>query len=402
VIHLHTKKPIANAAVSGRAPGVWWENAVYARTDAAGRYTLVGLANVDCELTFGVVGPAYLMLSRTVRPTPGLAPATLDMQMVKGTVVTGRVTDKVTGKPVRGGIRYATLSGNKHLLGLPGKDIHGQGAMSYSLDDDGRFRFVAPPGPGIIVVQAREQTAYPMARILPRDRGKPYLRKEGGLGEVFISSSSVFNPLSSYHAYRLIDPAVGAEKLSADVQLDPGKAVVGKVVGPDGKPFAGATVAGVVPLFEDPTTLKGDTFTVAAVLPEDNRTVAAVHAGNKLAGTVVVRGSGKPAPVLRLAPWGAITGRLVGPDGKPVTGAQVRLYYEDRAAERLQGRLGDGKVTTDVDGQFRHDVPFAGVGVDLTFSHKGKYLETRAPQRGLTVRAGETRALGDIAVTGED
>src|SRR5262249_6765779 len=33
-----TKKPLANAGVSARVRGGWWEGGVYARTDAAGRY----------------------------------------------------------------------------------------------------------------------------------------------------------------------------------------------------------------------------------------------------------------------------------------------------------------------------------------------------------------------------
>src|SRR5262249_51549780 len=151
----------------------------------------------------------------------------------------------------------------------------------------------------------------------------------------------------------------GAEKLTADLQLDPGKAVAGKVVGPDGKPFAGATLAGLGASFEKPAPLKGDTFTVQALLPNDVRTVAAVHLEKKLAGLVVVRAHAK-APVIRLAPWGAVTGRVVDQDSKPIAGVKVRLYYTDRAEANLYQRLKDGKeVTTDAAGSFRCDVPFA-------------------------------------------
>src|SRR5438132_1059792 len=179
---------------------------------------------------------------------------------------------------------------------------------------------------------------------------------------MFISSAGLYTPLMSYHGYRLIDPPVGTEKLTADLQLDPGKTVAGKVVGPDGKPFRGATVAGLAGTLEVPATLKDDTFTAAALLPEDSRTVAAVHAGKKLAGTVVVSGAASATPVVRLGKWGILTGRVVDHDGKPIAGVRVRLYFEDRAAALLHHHLaGDQSATTDAAGRFRCDVPFAGV-----------------------------------------
>jgi RNA polymerase sigma factor (sigma-70 family) len=396
-----TKKPIAGVAITGRVPEGWWELGVYTRTDAAGRFRLVGLPNANCELTFGSSKPTrYLMLSRSVPATEGLAPAKLDMPLVRGTLVTGRVTDRATGRPIKGNIRYATLSGNKHLLDLPGRDIHRDGSMTYDLDADGRFRFVAPPGPGIIVVQSAAwrgaEKPYPQARIRPEDQKKPYLRSGPGLGDRFITSRGTLHPLAGYHDYRVIEPALGAEALTADFQLDPGKSVAGKVVGPDGQPFAGATVVGLTGGFERPATLTGATFTASALRADDTRTVAAVHTG-KLGGAATARGDGKEAPVVRLAAWGAVTGRVMDAEGNPVAGAMVRLYFTDQAASDLHRHLTDGKpATTDSAGRFRCDVPFAGVGINLVVSHRGKFLNLDTPQRGLTVKAGETKALGDL------
>jgi RNA polymerase sigma factor (sigma-70 family) len=402
-----TKKPMANVAVSGHAARGWWEAGVYTKTDAAGRYRLVGLANVACEVGFGTAKPsAYLLLTKTVGPTLGLTPVTLDMPVVRGTVVTGRVTDGRTGKPIKGGIGYTPLLGNKHLADLPGQDIHTRGAVSHHLDGDGRFRFVAPPGLGIIVVQAaswrREEKHYPRGRIHPADRGKPYLLTRPGLGDVYITSGRIYMPLLGNHAYRVIDPPVGARELTVDVQLDPGMAVTGKVVGPDGKPLKGVTAAGLAATLETPATLTGATFTAEALLAEDARTVAAVHAGKKLGGTVVIRGSDK-APVLRLAPWGAVAGRVMGPDGKPVAGARVWLYFADRAAEILQQDLTVGTVTaTDAGGRFRCDVPFAGQKFTLSFVAGGKFLTPDKRTRELTCTAGKTNDLGDITVKREE
>jgi RNA polymerase sigma factor (sigma-70 family) len=402
VFDQRTKKPLPGVAITGRVQGGWWELGVYTKTDAAGRFRLAGLPNANCELTFGSSKPTpYLMLTRSVPATEGLAPAKLDMPLVRGTVVTGRVTDKTTGKPIKGNIRYASLSGNKHVLDLPGTDIHGMGAMTYHFDADGRFRFVAPLGPGIIVVQAAaysgEEKPYPQTRIRAEDKKKPYLRTGPGLGDRFITSQGILFPLSGYHDYRVIEPAVGAEALTADFQLDPGKSVAGKVVGPGGEPFPGATVTGLSGGFERPATLTGATFTASALRADDTRTAAAVHAGKKLGGTATARGDGKEPPVVRLAPWGAVTGRVVDAEGNPLAGAMIRIYFEDRAASDLHQHLTDRKpATTDSAGRFRYDVPFAGVGFNLTVSHKGKFVNLDTPRRGLTVKSGETKALGDL------
>jgi RNA polymerase sigma factor (sigma-70 family) len=404
VVDLKTKKPLAGVSVSGHVRPGWWENGIYTKTDASGLYRLLGLPNAACEVIFGLAGPsAYLHLSKSVGPTTGLTPVTVDMQMVRGTVVSGRVTDRRTGKPIVGGVRYAILAGNKHLRDLPGKDLHTRGAVGYRLDADGRFHLVAPPGPGIIAVQADSRRGgekqYPVARIRAADRGKPYLQTRSGPGDLFITAEGAYNPLSSYHDYRVIDVPVGGEKLTVDLQLDPGQTVTGKVVGPDGKPVKGATVSGLAALFGRPTELAGDTFTAEAILAEDARTVAAVHAEKKLAGTVVIHGAAKTPPVLRLAAWAALTGRLVDAEGKPIAGASFRLHFEDRVAGRLHRQLQGGKaLTTDAAGRFRADVPFSGMKFILFFARKGKYLNTDRRLRELTCAAGATKDLGDVAV----
>jgi RNA polymerase sigma factor (sigma-70 family) len=415
-----TKKPVADVVVSGRVRRGWWEVFVYARTDAAGRYRLAGLRNTECELMFGTSKPsAYLSLAKTVGPSLGLTPVTLDMPMVRGTVVTGRVTDRTTGMPVLGGVGYAPLSGNKHLDDLPGRDVHVLGNMSYHIDADGRFRLVVPPGIGILTMQnswwASDVKPYPRVRLRAEDRGKPFFRTRADIGDMFITAANAYYPLSTTHAYRVIDPPAGTEKLTVDIQLDAGKTVAVKVVGPDGQPFKGATVTGRVAMFDEPAILKDDTFTVAALLPEDSRLVAAVHADKKLGGTVVVDSKEKAPPVVRLAAWGTLTGRVVGSDGQPVAGMGIGLAFgfpgvkfsarptpPPSAAAKLYGHLmGDREVTTGADGRFRCDVPFAGLAFNVSFVHKGKRLGAEKPPRDVTVAPGKTRDLGDIVVKGE-
>jgi hypothetical protein len=399
-----TGKALANIVVSGHAARGWWENSAHTKTDAEGKYRLLGLANVDCDVAFARADNSpYLMLTKSVIPTVGLTPAVCDMDMARGVVVTGRVADRVTGKALRGGVSYVPLAGNTEVGKLPGKDIHMLGSMSYRLDSDGRFRFVVPPSNGIVVVQAEfhssDQKPYPQVRARAEDRGKDYFRRHEGLGETFICMDRDL-PLSGWHGYQIINPKPGTESLAVDFRLDPGQTVTGRVVGPDGKAFVGTTVAGLSATFEKPTALIGDTFTAQAVVVDEHRPVAAVHAAKKLAGIADASAEAKDPPTIKLAAWGTVAGRLLDGDGKPVAGAVVYLSYGRLAAAALlHHHLTNGKgATTDGDGRFRLDAPFADAKFDLTFSHAGKFLKANRTFHDLTIKAGETRALGDVKV----
>jgi protocatechuate 3,4-dioxygenase beta subunit len=408
-----TGKPLANVGVSAHLLGSgWWENSAHTRTGADGKYRLVGLPNAECKLDFihfisATQDSPYLMLSKSVGPTEGLTPATCDLAMVRGVVLTGRVTDAATGKPVKSFIRYAPLAGNKAVLQLPGEDIHARGSMTHALDADGRYRVVAPPGLGIVLVMMddrnEDQKPYPLARLRPEDRGNPAFQSLGERDETFQTVKGVIHFLSSFRGYQLIDPPEGTEALTVDFRLDPGKALTGTVVGPEGKPVAGATLVGLTPGWREPDRLNGDTFTAQALTPGEGRPVAAAHADKKLGGTAQLSADEKDPPVLRLVPWGTVSGRLLDPDGKPVSGASVRLGYSHRAARELHRHLTNDKaVATDADGRFRLEVSFTESKFSLTFGRKSKPLDVGEEFRQLTVAAGQVKDLGDISVKVEE
>ena len=58
---------------------------------------------------------------------------------------TGRVTDRVTGKPISGWIEYRPLADNPHADANP---------LRAPLDQDGRFSIPAPAGTGVLIVKA--------------------------------------------------------------------------------------------------------------------------------------------------------------------------------------------------------------------------------------------------------
>src|SRR5206468_2983262 len=82
------------------------------------------------------------LLARSVNTdaTEGLAPILLDIDLARGIVVTGRIIDKVTGKGVRGGIRFAPLPENKFFGKKPGYDSYKFERLMTGSEADGRFR----------------------------------------------------------------------------------------------------------------------------------------------------------------------------------------------------------------------------------------------------------------------
>src|SRR5262249_47285180 len=161
--------------------------------------------------------------------------------LVRGIVVTGRVTDRDTGKPInKARLHYALLFENQHLQDLPGEDINAGGLLSHPLDADGRFRVIAPPGLAVLLVHAHrhdgDEKPFAQAQLRDEDRDKPYFRTREGMGVSFKTASGMIRSLSGWNAYQVINPAPGTEAVTVDFQLDPAikVTVTGTIVGPDG------------------------------------------------------------------------------------------------------------------------------------------------------------------------
>ncbi len=402
-----TGKPMANVGVTGHVNKGWWENGVFAKTDAEGRYRLVGLPKTTgCKLTFlhADEGAPYLGLVRSIGEADGLKPIVADAEMVRGVVITGRVTDRETGQPITGGVRYVPLSGNKEVLKLPGTDIHSDGSMSYSLDDHGRFRLVAPPGLGVVLAQAETRVVdakpYIQARLSAEDKKKPYFQVHEGLGEIFISAARHFEPLSGLNAYHVIEPAEGTEALTVNFELDPGKKLTGRLEDADGKPVLGATVTGLTSVWDEAKKHEAAAFTAVALEPKEPRTVAAIHAERKLAGAARLRGDEKAPAVVKMAPWAAVTGQVLDGAGKPVVGVSVRIRFGDATVSHAYqaARPNSPAVVTDKDGRFRVDIPFGGEEFRLSVLQGGKSLDIGKDYERVKADSGAVKDLGRVTV----
>jgi RNA polymerase sigma factor (sigma-70 family) len=399
-----TGEPRPGVKVNGSANEHWWENYVHATTDAHGRYTLVGLAKSPAyRLTlFAGDDSPYLPAGQAVSDSAGLAPITADMVMAKGVFVRGRITDRATGQPIHAGLRYVPLADNKFFVGLPGNDFFRFVSQGHDTDEDGRFRFPVLPGPGVILAQARDDhpNRYAPAHVRPEDRARA---SRGNGFESFTAAAGHLEPLMGNNDYALIDPPAGAESVVCDIQFEPGRELTGRVLGPDGQPLAGALVAGLTGVWDQPTTLSGSEFRAHALTPDRPRTLTFLHKERKLAGVLVVRGDEKGPPAVTLRPWGVLTGRVLGPDGQPLAGVTVGIAYRDLNVGALLMQAMSSPngpparyLQTDADGRFRMEGVVPGESFGVGFSKGFMALEAGRRDQQMTVGPGETKDLGDV------
>jgi RNA polymerase sigma factor (sigma-70 family) len=387
-----TGKPLAGAWIYGSE----WHycnthqvRAVRARTDERGRYRLVGLPKArSYEITvYPADEAAYLAIRRSVAdPTADMTPLRFDWQLRRGVPVRCRLIDRETGRPVHGSMQYEVGKSNplypEAELG-PGVIPSREFMRCRATDQTGTIRFIAYPGAGAIFARAGGGGPYLMARLDAADEARGHYPLEKG------NPANGFVGLSN--GYRRIDPDPAKDgELTFDIAFTRGRSVKGKLIGPDGKPVTGATAHG----HAKKEGLASDTFTAAGLYPGEARTLSFVHAGHKLVGHVVVRGTEKGPLTVRMQPWGTLTGRLVDADGKPHSGVKVRLHYPTLPPPGMQPW--DKPAETDRDGRFRVEGLLPGLRHELSL--EGATVLDGKALKGLSTSAGEVKDVGTIRV----
>ncbi len=383
----------------------------YAVTDANGRYRLSGVSKAR-EYTLAAEASPYFNITKWhIADTPGLEPITVDVELMKGIPLNVRLTDKATGKPVRGGVQYLVRADNPHLKDYPGFGSGlGFSPVPYREQPENAAHTVrAIPGPGFLCAQADEADRYIGFELKDWD------------GFLLRAVPDGWHP-SQFHAVIPIDVAE-KDKNSRDITiaLEPGRTRTGTVIGPDGQPLAGAHVAGLTPLPHflhsyDPRQraqskgLPTAKFTVLGLNPRKARNIVFFHPGKKLGKVQAVRGDEAGSLTVRLEPLGGLTGRVVDAKGHPWDGLTVQAdltrlitAYKDLPWELMEnlGPAMEVKTTTDRDGKFRIDGLLPGLQYNLALSvgeiKPGSTIV--AYRENLTVEVGKTKNLGDIKST---
>jgi RNA polymerase sigma factor (sigma-70 family) len=163
-----------------------WRHTVETTTDVAGRFVLSGLPRGRQKVLL-VQSPQGPYQHRVVAVNDdGMAP--IEIELGHCVVVEGRLIDAVTGKPVKGVVEYLPLDDNEYLKAhlakgeYPGQFGLGLSPLllgAWAVAEDGTFRLRVLPGPGVILARAGI-TGSPVARYraacaAPGDR--KYLRR---------------------------------------------------------------------------------------------------------------------------------------------------------------------------------------------------------------------------------
>jgi hypothetical protein len=278
----------------------------------------------------------------------------------RGVWVRGKVTDKLTGKPVRAHIQYKPAPDNPlrgevaDFTRFPSVPLE-----LYSTRPDGTFRVPALPGPGAITATG------------------PY-------GE-YIGDGNV-----------AINPTKDGESVPCEIALDPGRKLTGTVLDPDGKPLAGVFAFNLNPFhFWTSRPLPTASFRLTAVDPRGRRSMVFLHPDKRLVKAVELEGSAPDPITVRLEPAGAVTGRLVDEDGQPRPGVDLGIYFVRKDTDYVALHIPE-QIKTDSEGRFRVEGLAPGVVYQINLAGKlpNRTIGSVAPR--VSVKSGEVKNLGDV------
>jgi RNA polymerase sigma factor (sigma-70 family) len=377
-----TGKPLAGVTVETEA-GLG--EVIRTTTDKDGRYRLDGLTKGGRQIMALTDDLPYLPALRTIEDSLGLEAVTFNIALKRGIWIKGRVFDKVTGKPHWADVEYHCFLDNPNVNEMPSFLPNRRIKVTRK---DGSFQVVGLPGRGLITAFAIDDSDYFVTGV-GADKVK-------GFDPLALIPGNPFLRMTK-HTLIEINPKPDEESIICDVALVPGLTLAGRIVGPDGKPLAGARVCG---LSDDGRwtidPLPGAEFTVKALAPNKSRLLQFVHEGKKLSGFLRLRGDEKGALQVRLERCGTLAGRLVTPDGKPMAHAIVVCNTSEKQYSGLYYESFPW-VQPDKSGRFSIEGLAPGLKYELVFIQRPHELEiVGGKPRELTIKSGETKDLGEL------
>jgi RNA polymerase sigma factor (sigma-70 family) len=349
-------------------------------TDKDGRYRLVGLPKgEDNQLLATTNDLPYIPAGQKVENTTGLEAVTVDFALRRGIWVKGRVTEKTTGKPLSGGVGYYCFNDNP-------QSVFARSCTGCRTQDDGSFRVVALPGPGLIAVQVAHNNRYRSGVGADQVKGP---RVNTGI-ECFDTSPF---PLQICNMNTIVEiaPKPGEDSITCDLVVvpgAPGRTLTGTLLGPDDKPLTD--------VLADGARVDGDSFTVEGLKPKGRRLIHFRHEDKKLAGFFIVKADDKGPLRVRLEPWGTLTGQVITTEGDSLAGVgSVKCIVRDGSV------VHHFDLTSQLDkkGRFRIEGLAPGVTYELDVSKQGYAVDIISGEsKDLTIKAGQTMDLGVVKV----
>jgi RNA polymerase sigma factor (sigma-70 family) len=319
-----TGQPMAGVRVSVETTGP------ATLTTPDGRYELLRCPGSQESIVMAQpqAGEPFFAAALRVTDEAGIDSVTVDFDLVGGIPLSGRVTDRNTGKPPkRAVVEYYPLFPNAHGAALT-NCTRLMPASSTPVRPDGSYSLPVLPGPGIALVAASPRDSYAVALLDDNELaglfGDGVNHGGGSWVRIAVGGRAWPRCVDRYNALSLIKPNPAAESVSLDLSVQPAIGLRGRVLGPGGEPLTGVRVSGLTSM-PDAETLGSPSFTVERLNPRRTRDLFFHDRDRDLGKVVTVRGDQTEPLAVQLEPCGWVVGRLVDKRGRPVPAVAVSL-----------------------------------------------------------------------------
>jgi hypothetical protein len=317
--------------------------------------------------------------------TAGLDPVTLDIKLKRGLWITGRVTDKVTGKPISAIVHYFPYVSNPFVTKDEWRRINEQSHRVTR--SDGTYRIVGLPGRAIVGVRASQMMYLPgvgASEIPGMDKKGRFPNTLGPTADANWES-----------ALKEINPPPGTESVVCDLVLDPGGKVRITLVDGAGKPVEDGDFLHVEPGFAVMWGRRDSPFEIAGLAPKESRTYQVTQWQRKIAKVFTFDYDDKASNALTitLEPCATVRGRLLDEGGSPLKNVQV--YASGIRKNRATFDLYPFGPVTDADGRFVIENLAAGCD-SYKISAMHPQLDPPTVAEKVAFAPGKTIDLGEI------
>ena len=414
------RQPVEKAVVGSSGGGMnigGGNNPISANTDEKGRFELRGLRRRQGALVTVYAPRASNLLFTALRLdlAPGQTIVDVEVEMKEGVVVEGRVFDKATALGVKSALKFVPLPGNEYAA-QPGYGSKVMGTGANPTDDEGHFRMLVMPGPGVLMAQVQRAGPAFARRGPPRGGNDPIPYRQASFSEEdsmrvavtvdgddrhFTNAYGFLEFLMSQHAVKVIDSAPGSGPVICDLPLDPGKTATIAIEDEQGQPVTDAFIGGVADGW--PITIKTaePRRTIYGLGADRPRHVCVLQPERHLAGSATLTGDEEGPVTIRLSPTASIVGRALDPEGEPLADALLQTVYLRRSAWDVVTVAGrdQAPLKTDGDGRFRVENVPPSERLTLGFREGDKsYGGPRITDEKRQLKPGEQLDLGEFKV----
>jgi hypothetical protein len=380
-------------------------------TDKDGRFTITGLdRSMVGQQVMAVPQPGrgYLAATAVINGKSDVV-----IECAGGIPFHLKLTDEA-GRPVEAQVTYQDINPNPDAAGLRTYDARWPVDVA-ARKSDGTYQGFVLPGPGAVLVKAPRGFSYRPAHVDPKAFFAP--GRTNWTDQDHISTYGNHDVVSihagwwadqhDYAAIVLVNPAVNSAplELSAVIARDRPRRV--SLVDPAGNPVVGVETHGQTfhPWDAEPP-LRVATFSLTKLHPDRVRRITFVKEDRKLIGFLMARGDGVEPYIVRMQPWGTLTGRLLDEDGNPIrahapatkqqTSARIDLGNYNGIVTNSDPEVGvHPGAETDADGRFHIERLVPGQRYSGRV-YRGMGMSAAIAFENVILKPGETRDLGDI------